>query len=69
MNPIITLITLAAFVVFIWGVVEFIQGAGNEEKRKTGQQHILWGLIGLVIVFGARAIIQILANTIGVTVP
>jgi TRAP-type C4-dicarboxylate transport system permease small subunit len=69
LNPIITLLTLGAFVIFIWGVVQFIQGAGNEEKRTTGQQHMIWGFIGLVIIFGARAIIQILANTVGVKVP
>jgi hypothetical protein len=68
-NPLITLIALAAFVVFVWGVVDFIGGAANEEKRKTGQQHMLWGLIGLVIIFGAKAIVMLLANTIGVEVP
>ncbi len=62
-DPIITLIALAAFVYFLWGVVEFIQGAGNEEKRKTGQQHMLWGFIGLAIIFGARAIVAIVAGT------
>ncbi len=68
-NPLITLIALAAFVVFLWGVVEFIANAGNEEKRATGQQHMLWGFIGLVIIFGAKAIIAIAANTFGITVP
>jgi hypothetical protein len=65
-NPLITLIALGAFVVFIWGVVDFIGGAANEEKRKTGQQHMIWGLIGLVILFGAKAIVMLMANTIGV---
>ncbi len=68
-NPLITLIALAAFVVFVWGVVDFIGGAGNEEKRKAGQQHILWGLIGLVIIFAAKAIVMIAASSIGVDVP
>jgi uncharacterized membrane protein len=62
LTPIITLLALAGFVVFIWGVVEYIQGADNDEKRKTGQQHILWGLIGLVIIFGADALISIIGN-------
>jgi TRAP-type C4-dicarboxylate transport system permease small subunit len=68
-NPLIELIALAAFVVFIWGVVDFIAGAANEEKRQKGQQHILWGLIGLVIIFGAKAIVTLLANTFGITLP
>jgi hypothetical protein len=69
LNPIIELITIAAFVVFLWGVVEFIRGAGNEEKRSTGQRHMIYGFIGLVIIFGARAIIALLAGTVGVAVP
>jgi hypothetical protein len=68
-DPIITLIALAAFVVFVWGVVDFIRGAGNDEKRAIGQQHMIWGLIGLAIIFGARAIIAILASTFGITLP
>ncbi len=67
LNPLIELMVLAAFVVFVWGVVEFIQGAGNDEKRKTGQQHIIWGIIGLVIIFGARAIIALLTATVSST--
>ena len=66
LNPIITLITLAAFVVFVFGLVEFIRGADNEEKRKLGQQHMIYGIIGLVIIFGAQAIVGIIARSVGV---
>ena len=68
-NPIIELLALAAFILFVWGVVEFIANAGNEEKRKTGQQHMLWGLLGLAIMFGAQGIIALLAGTFGLSVP
>jgi hypothetical protein len=69
LNPLIELIALAAFVVFVWGVVQFIANSTNEEKRIQGQQHMIWGLVGLVIIFGARAIISLLAHTFGLTVP
>lgn len=65
LEPLVTLIALAAFVVFLWGVVEFIRGADNDEKRKVGQQHMMWGIIGLVIIFGANAIINLIRATIG----
>lgn len=65
-DPIITLIAFAAFILFAWGVVQFIAGAGDEEKRRTGRQHMLWGIIGLAIVFGARVIVTILGNIVGV---
>ena len=68
-NPLITLLAIAAFTVFVWGVVDFIANAGNEETRQTGQQHILWGSSGLVIIFAAKAIVTIAANRVGVPVP
>lgn len=64
-SPIITLIGLGAFVVFVWGVVEFIRNADNEEKRASGQRHMIWGLVGMVIIFGANAIVALLTATVG----
>ncbi len=65
LSPLITLISLAAFVLFVWGVVVFIRNADNEEKRALGQQHMIWGIIGLAVIFGANAIIKILTATLG----
>ena len=65
LTPLITLVALAAFVFFVWGVVQFIANADDAEKRKLGQQHMIWGIIGLVIIFGANAIISILTATLG----
>lgn len=65
LTPLITLISLAAFVLFVWGVVEFVRNADNDEKRKVGQQHMIWGIIGLVIIFGANAIITMITATLG----
>jgi uncharacterized membrane protein YidH (DUF202 family) len=68
-NPIILLIGMGAFLLFVFGVVTFIANAENEEKRATGQQHMIWGLLGMVIIFGAFAIVGIIAKTIGVDNP
>lgn len=65
--PLITLLALLAFAFFVWGVVQFIAGAGDEEKRRTGQQHMFWGIIGLVILFGASGIINFLTEIISAT--
>ncbi len=62
-NPIILLLSAGAFVVFLWGVFEFIKEAGDEGKRAEGKQAILWGLIGLVIIFGAYGIINLALGT------
>lgn len=61
-NPIILLLAAAAFVVFIWGIFEFVAHAGEETKRSEGRRAILWGLIGLVIIFGAYGIINLVIS-------
>lgn len=63
-DPAITVLALAAFILFAYGVFEFIRGADSDEKRKLGQQHMIWGIIGLVIMFGARAIVSILTKIV-----
>ena len=65
-TPAITLLALAAFTVFIWGVFGYIRGADDAEARKAGQEHILWGLVGLTIMFGAMAIITFLGGVLTV---
>ena len=62
-NPLILLLSAAAFVVFLWGVFEFIGHAGDETKRTEGRQANMWGLIGLVIIFGAYCIINVALGT------
>lgn len=63
-NPIILLLTAAAFVLFIWGVFEFVAHAGDETKRSEGKRAIMWGLVGFVIMFGAYGIINIALKTV-----
>lgn len=68
-DPIITLIALAAFALFVWGVVLFIRSAEDEEKRETGKRHMVWGIVGLAVIFGARAIIAFVGGLFGLTLP
>ena len=63
-NPLIRVLFAAAFVYFIYGVVVFIMNAGNAAKRKEGQQHILWGIVGMAIMASAIGIVNLLTTTI-----
>lgn len=58
-NPLILLLVAVAFVLFIWGGFKFIANAGDETKRSEGKRAIMWGLIGLVIIFGVYGILNI----------
>ncbi len=62
LNPFIGLLISIALLVFIYGVVEFIAGADNEDKRTQGKQHIIWGIIGLFIMVSVFGIMKIILS-------
>jgi hypothetical protein len=64
LNPFIYLLIALAAVVFLWGLVEFVAKADDPEGRKTGQQHLLWGLVGLAVIAGAYGILNFIQNTL-----
>ncbi len=64
-DPILLLLSAAAFVLFLWGVFEFIRNGADSTKRADGQRAILWGIIGLVIIFGVFGIINIALQSFG----
>lgn len=66
-NPMIQVIFAVALVIFIYGIFEFVRGADNPEVRNKGQQHIIYGLIGLFIMISVFTIEGILLNTLGVS--
>ncbi|MBI4118301.1 MAG: hypothetical protein HY455_02080 [Parcubacteria group bacterium] len=69
LNPIIAILFGIALVVFLWGVVEFIWKSNEETARERGQQHIMWGLIGMFIMVAVFSIIHIIARTFGLDIP
>ena len=68
MNAIIVpIIFTLSFAAFVWGVVNyfFLHGA-EEAKREEGKQFILWGVIGLVVLFAVWGFVNILLSTLGI---
>ncbi len=65
-TPIISLFFAVAVVVFLWGLFEFIYKGSDPEARTTGQSHMIWGVIGLLIMVSAYGIINFVLSTIGV---
>lgn len=64
-NPLIVLMFAAAVVYFLWGVFNYIKGAASDSDRKTGAQHILWGVVGMFIMVSVYGIIKVALNTFG----
>lgn len=65
---VVPIIFSLAFAAFIWGVVNyFFIGAGDETKRTEGRQFVLWGILGMVVLFSVWGFVNILLSTLGLT--
>lgn len=67
--PVVEGFFIFTVLIFIWGVFGLMKSGDDPDKRKEGQKHILYGVIGIFIMISAYGIIQVIANTLGVTVP
>ena len=65
-NPLIGLLFALAIVYFLYGVFEFIANQENEEKKTTGKSHMLWGIVGIVIMMGVFVIMNMILSTLGI---
>jgi hypothetical protein len=68
LNPIILLLFAVSAIYFIYGIVRFLSaGAENVDKsRKEAQNAILWGVVGMVIMFSVYGLIRFVLATFGV---
>jgi hypothetical protein len=62
-DPAILLIFSAGFLVFMWGMVQFLINVDNATKREEGKQHMIWGVIGMLIMISVYGILALLDNT------
>lgn len=64
---VVPIIMTLAFLAFIWGVIDyfFIHG-GDDSSRAEGRQFVIWGVIGLVVLYSVWAIVKILLSTLGI---
>ena len=62
LNPLITLLFGIALLVFIYGLVRFIAQGGDEDVRTTAKRHILYGLLGMFIMFSAFSLVRLITG-------
>ena len=72
-NVIVPVLFALAFLVFIWGVIKYFffkpMGADSFGERggyAEGRQFILWGILGLVLLFGVWGLLNMLLSTLGI---
>jgi len=63
--PFLSFLFVVAIAFFIYGLVELIYAADNEEKQTKGKKHITWALLGMFVMFAVWGIITIIQNFVG----
>lgn len=66
LNPLIKLLFAAAFIMFFFGVVEFLANPESDEAKTKGKRHMLWGIVGLTIMFSVWGLLSIVLNTFNI---
>ena len=64
-TSVVPVIFAFAFAAFVWGVMKyFFINVGDEAKREEGRQFVLWGVLGMVVLFSVWALVNILLSTL-----
>lgn len=64
-NPLYKLATACAFIYFLYGGLRYVYELRNPDERSNGKRHLLWGTVGLFIIFSAGAIINFFGSLFG----
>lgn len=65
--PIIFLLSGVALLVFLYGAFRYVTNASSETGRQEGQRTMMYGLIGLLIMISAYALLSVAAGTFGLS--
>lgn len=64
-SPLYQLIAGVAFIYFLYGAFKYIVDLNNPEKKNTGKEHLLYGTIGLFIIFSVGGILKFFNEIFG----
>lgn len=63
--PAILVVFALGFFLFVWGLVEFLWSLNEGGDSKEGKRHMLWGIVGMLIMVSVYGILDLLNNTFG----
>ncbi|MEK7606134.1 MAG: hypothetical protein AAB458_00865 [Patescibacteria group bacterium] len=63
-NPLIVLASALAVLAFVWGIVKYIASAGDGKAKDDGRKIMVYGIIGLFVLFSFWGIVQFIKTDI-----
>lgn len=67
-QPIIIFLFAVAIGYFLYGLMEFIRNQDNEDSHEAGKKHMIWGVVGIAIMFAVYGILNLINETVkGIT--
>ncbi len=63
---IVPILTLLAFVYFLWRVLKFIQQSANSAKQTENRESLIWSIVGLTVMVSIWGIVAIVGTTFGI---
>lgn len=66
-NTLLPFVIALAVLIILWGLFNYIAGAGDEEKRAQAKQYIIWGIIGLFVMVSIWGLVNVLGRTFNLT--
>lgn len=65
-KSVIPLIFVLALAAFVWGVVQYVINDTEEAKKEKGKQFMIWGIIGMTVMFSVWGLVGIVGNTFNI---
>ena len=65
-KPLILFLFALAVLFFVYGVVEFLFNQEDEKKKTEGKSHMMYGILGIVIMMSAFTLMNMLMNTFAI---
>jgi len=64
-NALITTLFVLATVVFMWGIIQYLTAAGDEQKLSDAKTYIIYGIIGLFVILAMWGIARAVTRSLG----
>lgn len=61
-NTLTPILASLAIICFFYGLIWYIYAAGDSKGREKGRQTIIWGLVGLFVIFSLWGILEFLKS-------